>query len=186
MVTPSTLIPPPSRLTSVLNFNRIITCFINEETSYDELDEEGRQLWSGSTETTRWSVVRFRASAVSCRRVNEDPNDTKWRFKLCFFNHDGSQLIQTVNIWVPQGWLPRTLLILLDKKLRFESDVVSVVNAVGGLDICGILREYGAQSQAELQSLMYLTESDRAVEGGDDVTEMYRRFNEVLLSSDSE
>ena len=180
MVSPSTFIPHPSRLTAVLNFRGVVTCFINEEISYHELDVEGRQLWSGSIEGTRWSVVRFRASAVSCRRVTDDPHPTKWTFKLSFYNRDGSQNLQDVNIWVPQGWLPRTFLVLLDKKLRLETDVVSIVHAISGMDICGILRDYAHESHANIQSLMYLTESDRAVQGGGDVTEMNRLHPEVL------
>ena len=177
MVSPSTLVPHPSRLTSILNFRSVVTCFLNEEVAYDELDEEERQqLWSGSTESTRWCVVRFSAGAVSCRRVTDDPHPTKWTFKLSFYNHDGSQNLQDVNIWVPQGWLPRTLLVLLDKKLRSETDVVSIVNAISGMDICGILRDYAHESHTNIQSLMYMSESDRAVEGGD-VSEMVNRLH---------
>jgi hypothetical protein len=98
--------------------------------------------------------------------ISQDPQENQWKLKLQFHDNEYPDPVATVHMFVPNRWLPRTMLILLARSVLHNEGAISVDTSLGAIVISGILRITSGETVEDLHDLLQGTQFDAMVEGG--------------------
>ena len=166
MIPSTSLTPISTRRRAVLVFEDPVTLFLNKEiVSNDNVQNDGTPV------VNEWEVERMMVQSVSCHRIRSY-NCIKRRFKLLFFSLDGRAIVFECNMYAPDTWIARTVLMVLSLQMDYRqqgTNIISIIQSSRGLDICGMLRDHCGgfgESAADIHDLLNGSVHDRRVSGG--------------------
>jgi hypothetical protein len=156
----------PTRSTALLQFDSTVSVFFNQETHWDQSLTDPTDPVHIRDPTNIWSIERKLCDFITASLISQDPLENQWKMKLQFHDNEVPDPVATVRMFVPNGWLPRTMLVLLARSCIENEGVISVVTSLGAIDISGLLRITSGETVEDLHDCLQGTEYDAMVEGG--------------------
>ena len=87
-----------------------------------------------------WSMERLDSIGMSCFRMRTADTITTLGMRIVLYPAFERKDIVTIDIYVPHGWLPRTLIVLIRKSVHDNNGVILVLKQFGSVDVSGQLR----------------------------------------------